>query len=46
LIEQAKAGDVPAAREVFQRVLGAPEALDALARLEALEERLADAAPR
>lgn len=40
LVEAAKGGNVQAAREVLQRVLGAPEALDLAERLEALEALL------
>ena len=36
-------GDTVAAREVLNRLLGQPESLDLLERLEALERRLADA---
>lgn len=41
LVEQAKAGDVQAAKEVLLRVLGKPVEADLLERLELLEERLA-----
>ena len=37
LVAEAKRGSVPAARELLQRALGAPEALDLAERLEALE---------
>lgn len=40
LIREAKAGDVQAAREVLDRCLGKPEALDMIERLDALEELL------
>lgn len=44
LIEEAvQNGDVQAAREILQRVLGQPEALDLLLRIEALEEATEDA---
>ena len=38
MVEQAKAGDALSARLVLDRVLGKPEPLDIIARLEALEE--------
>ena len=37
LVAEAKRGNVQAARELFQRVLGNPDALDIAERLEALE---------
>jgi ribosomal protein L17 len=37
LVEQAKTGNVPAARELLDRCLGRPEALDLLERLEHVE---------
>lgn len=40
LLEQAKAGDAVAAREVLNRALGKAEAVDVLQRLAAIEERL------
>ena len=40
LLSAAKAGDVPAARELTQRLLGPADALDVLARLEDIEQRL------
>lgn len=40
LVTEAKAGSVPAARELLQRVLGQPEATDVLVRLEELQEAL------
>ena len=40
LIEQAKKGNVPAAKEVLERVLGKPEAADFVERLEQLEEHI------
>ncbi len=43
LLAQAKSGDVPAIRELFQRLLGPPVELDMIERLEALEQRLDDA---
>jgi hypothetical protein len=42
MVEKAKAGDIPACREVLERTLGKPEAADFVARLEALEERIAE----
>lgn len=44
LVEKARAGDVPAAREVLERLLGKAEAIDVLARVEELEQRLAEVA--
>ena len=38
LIEQARAGDIAAARTLFDRTLGRPLEADLLARIEALEE--------
>jgi hypothetical protein len=43
LLAQAKTGDVPAVRELLQRLLGPPVELDVLDRLDRLEERLAQA---
>jgi hypothetical protein len=44
LVTQAKSGDVPAAREVLDRLLGkAAEGIDLDARIEALEDLLAEA---
>jgi hypothetical protein len=40
LVKHAKAGDVTAAREVLNRLLGKPEPVDLLERIEALEQRL------
>src|SRR5687767_7406858 len=37
LLVQAKGGDVPAARELFQRLLGPAESVDIQERLDALE---------
>lgn len=45
LVDQAKGGDVQAAREVLLRTLGRPVEADLLERLAALEERLADPPP-
>jgi len=41
LMRAAEEGNVPAAREILDRTLGRPEALDLLERIEALEEHLA-----
>jgi hypothetical protein len=41
LVREAKAGSVPAAREVIDRLLGPPVAADIIERLEALELDLA-----
>ena len=40
LLRQAKAGDVPATRELLQRLLGPPESIDLLERLDALEGKI------
>jgi hypothetical protein len=37
-------GDVPAARELLQRLLGPPEAIDLMERLDAREAKLAQIA--
>ena len=42
LLSRAKAGEIAAAKEVLQRLLGPPVELDLLHRLEALEARLAE----
>jgi hypothetical protein len=44
LLAQAKAGDVAAAKELLQRLLGPPVELDLLERLEALERHMAEVA--
>ncbi|MFN0012096.1 MAG: hypothetical protein ACKVS8_10685 [Phycisphaerales bacterium] len=44
LVALAKGGNVAAAREVLDRTLGKAEALDLLARLEALEDRIGNPA--
>ena len=44
LLTQAKSGDVAAAKELLQRLLGPPVELDLLERLEALERHLAEVA--
>jgi hypothetical protein len=41
LVEQAKAGDIQAAKEVLMRTLGKPVETDLIERLEHLEELLA-----
>jgi hypothetical protein len=40
LLRQAKTGDVPAVRELMQRLLGPPESLDLIERLDALEAKI------
>jgi hypothetical protein len=40
LLASAKAGEVAAIRELFQRLLGPPVELDMIERLETLEQRL------
>jgi hypothetical protein len=42
LLNQAKEGNIAAVRELLSRLLGPPVEADILARLEALEERLAE----
>ncbi|OPZ98886.1 MAG: hypothetical protein BWY71_01136 [Planctomycetes bacterium ADurb.Bin412] len=42
LLNQAKEGNIAAVRELLSRLLGPPVEVDILARLEALEERLAE----
>ena len=46
LLASAKGGDVAAAREQLQRLLGPPEAIDFVDRLEALEQNIASAQQR
>ena len=46
LVELAKSGNVPAAREVLDRCLGRPVEADLLERLEELEELLSQRVPR
>jgi len=41
LLKSAKGGDVAAARELLQRLLGPPEALDFVERLEGMEQKIA-----
>ena len=41
LLRQAKSGDVASIRELLQRTLGAPDAMDVLARLDEIEHRVA-----
>jgi hypothetical protein len=43
LVREAKAGDVTAAREVLDRLLGKPVELDLIERLDALEQSLQEA---
>jgi len=38
MVEHAKQGDVSAARVVFERLLGAPEAMDVIEKLRMMEE--------
>jgi hypothetical protein len=40
LLTRAKSGDVASAKEVLQRLLGPPEAIDFLERLDALEAKI------
>ena len=40
LLNSAKGGDVSAARELLQRLLGPPEAVDLMQRLDVLEQQL------
>ena len=40
LLKQAKAGDVASIKELLQRLLGPPEAVDLMERLDALEEKI------
>lgn len=42
MVKNAKGGDVAAAKVVFERLLGAAEALDVAARLEVLEQSIRD----
>lgn len=42
LVEQAKAGNVPAAKEVLERCLGKPQEADLIERIEQLEELLSN----
>lgn len=44
LLTSAKGGDVPAAKELLQRLLGPPESIDLMARLDELEATLAQLA--
>ena len=46
LVELAKSGSVPAAKEVLDRCLGRPVEADLLERLEELEELLSQRVPR
>jgi hypothetical protein len=40
LVAQAKSGDVASIRELLQRLLGPPEAVDLMERLDALEQKI------
>src|SRR5215203_3059716 len=40
LLEQAKAGEIASIKELLQRVLGPPEAVDLIERLSALEAQI------
>jgi hypothetical protein len=40
LLRQAKTGDVASAKEILQRLLGPPEAIDLMERLDALEAKI------
>ena len=42
MLENAKGGDVQAAKVVFERIMGAPEALDVAEKLKLLEESVRD----
>ena len=42
LLNMAKSGDIAAAKELLQRVLGPAESIDLLERLEVLEERITE----
>ena len=44
LLSSAKGGDISAAKELMQRLLGPPEAIDLLERLAALEAQIEQAA--
>ena len=46
LLAQAKTGDVSAAKELLQRLLGPPVELDLLERLDALERHMAEVAEK
>ena len=46
LVQKAKEGSVPAAREVLDRLLGRPEPLDFLERLEQIEAHIRAAVAR
>lgn len=46
LVEMAKAGDLPAIRELLDRTAGKPAQSELLERVEALEAALADRRPR
>ncbi len=40
LLEQAKAGETASIKELFQRLLGPPEAVDLMERLDLLEQKI------
>jgi len=40
LLNQAKAGDVASIKELLQRLLGPPESVDLMERLDALEQKI------
>ena len=42
LLSQAKAGDVPAIKELLQRLLGPPVELDFVEKMELLEQKVMD----
>jgi hypothetical protein len=44
LLKSAKEGDVAAAKELLQRLLGPPESVDLIERLDALEQKLEEVA--
>jgi hypothetical protein len=46
LLTSAKGGDVPAAKELLQRLLGPPESIDLMERLDGLETTLAQLAEK
>jgi hypothetical protein len=43
MVKEAKNGDIAAAREIIERLLGKPESADTMARIEELETTLRDA---
>src|SRR5512140_1247382 len=42
MMTQAKAGDIAAAKELLQRVLGPAESIDLIERIEAIEQSIAE----